>query len=186
MRARDPVDLSGGPARRRDAPQPPPRTPVTRQSSDALPPDVWPATDRSGGEGEARVDLDRDMNCPRRCDQDREARHDRLCLPRLSGSSARSWRSRHTATSDQNQSRTPGHRQCRTVDGPSPCPARRTATATRSSGSTGTGLLIICRTAPSTPVQAAPRSSMWTSKSSRSGPPCHRIHGREGQRAPDG
>ena len=35
--------------------------------------------------------LDHDMNCPRRCDQDHEARHDRLCLyPRLSGSSARS------------------------------------------------------------------------------------------------
>ncbi|ESU42789.1 Hypothetical protein GSB_154145 [Giardia duodenalis] len=32
-------------------------------------------------------------------DQDHEARHDRLCLLRLSGSSVRSWRSRHTATS---------------------------------------------------------------------------------------
>ena len=41
---------------------------------------------------------------------------------RLSGSLARSWRSRRTATSDQNQSRTPGHRQCRTIDGASPVP----------------------------------------------------------------
>ncbi|ESU42886.1 Hypothetical protein GSB_151286 [Giardia duodenalis] len=36
------------------------------------------------------------------------------------------------------------------------------------------------------PVQAAPRSSTGTLKSSRFGPPCHRIHGREGQRASDG
>ena len=87
------------------------------------------------GEGEARLILDR------------EARHDRLCLPRLSGSSTRSWRSRHTAISTtKTRSRTSGHRQCRTIDGASPCPARRTATATRSSGSTGTGLPIVCGT----------------------------------------
>ena len=35
------------------------------------------------------------------------------------------------------------------------------------------------------PVQAAPRSSTLMLKSSRSGPPCHRAHGCEGQRASD-
>ena len=56
--------------------------------------------------------LDHDMNCPKTA-WTRTTRHDTIvcaCL-RLSGSSTRSWRSRHTAISDQNQSRTPGHRQ---------------------------------------------------------------------------
>ena len=53
--------VRGGAAlQERDAPQPPPRAPAARQSSDALPPDVRPATDRSGSEGEARLVLDRD------------------------------------------------------------------------------------------------------------------------------
>ena len=67
-RTRGPVRGGAGPAGEADVLQPPPHAhaPVTRQSSDALPPDARPATDRSGGEGEARLVLDH------------EARHDRL------------------------------------------------------------------------------------------------------------
>ena len=54
-RTRGPVRGGAGPAGEADAPQPPPRAPAARQSSDALPPDARPTTDRSGGEGEARV-----------------------------------------------------------------------------------------------------------------------------------
>ena len=65
-RGRGPGDLSveGRPCRR-DAPQPPPRAPVTRQSSDVLPPDARPATDRSGRRGRGTGRPGPRLNCPK-------------------------------------------------------------------------------------------------------------------------
>ncbi|ESU41015.1 Hypothetical protein GSB_152381, partial [Giardia duodenalis] len=104
-------------------------------------------------------------------DQDHEARHDRLCL-RLSGSSARSWRSdaqpspRPEPEPDTWPSTVQDHRRGVTS------PARWTTAATRSSRSTGTGPSIIYGTdGPSTQSGGTSKSSMWTLKSSRSGPP---------------
>ncbi|ESU39903.1 Hypothetical protein GSB_150151, partial [Giardia duodenalis] len=129
------------------------------------------------GEGEARLVLDHDMNCPKMA-WTRTTRHGTIvcaCTSACRGSSARSWRS------DAQPSPRPEPEpdtwlidKCKTIDGASPCPARWTTTPTRSSRSTGTGpsRSSTGRTAPSTPSPGGTsKSSMWMLKSSRSGPP---------------
>ncbi|ESU40094.1 Hypothetical protein GSB_152570, partial [Giardia duodenalis] len=77
------------------------------------------------GEGEAWLVLDHDTSCPKTA-QTRTARHDtivRVYTSACRGSSTRSWRSRHTATSRPEPEA--GHLaidKCRTIDGASPAP----------------------------------------------------------------
>ena len=178
--------VRGGRPCRRDAPQLPPHAPVARQGRcTASRCAACDRQERRRGRGTARPGLQYEL--PETA-QTRTARHDTIVCACTSA-----CRGVQRGAGDQDTQPSPrpepeaGHLaidKCKTIDGASPCPVRRTAAATRSSRSTETGPRSSAgRTAPSTPSPGGTsKSSMWTLKSSRFGPPCHRVHGREGQR----